>query len=481
MRHHDAEDYIQWHRAGIERSRLPCRLMRPLFPAALLLLVAVSAAGQAPPLVESIEVRVVNVDVVVADRAGNAVPNLTKDDFEILEENRSQTITNFEEIRAGATTAAAPPNALPPVVDIAPPRPRSFLIFFDSGSIQPQVRKPLVDLLQRFVDQLRPSDVVSVVSWGRGIHIVAPLTSDKGTLRMAVDRLVTMALTTTVHNGLSRVQRQCSSSLNMALAGRMTMTVAYNECISEARQETSIATNDSRQLLQGIDIALAMISDAPGKRSLIVAGAQMPRNPGVAMYAWANQLFTPYLRGFNARHERPEDRGIEQQELADQVARRASERGVTLYMLAATTPTDMNGSSSPDYTPDMGVNFLQRRDTEDSFSEMASQTGGFAAGTSQLQRALQAIDRETSSYYSLGYRPAGEWRGPRAITLRMKNKEYVARTRRTFSPRDAGETMRDRVIANVFRAPEETKWKIAVRAGKPQRASRGTSPCRSRC
>jgi len=105
---------------------------------------------------------------------------------------------------------------------------------------------------------------------------------------------------------------------------------------------------------------------------------------------------------------------------------------------------------------------------------MASQTGGFAAGTSQIQRALQAIDRETSSYYSLGYRPAGEWRGPRAITVRMKNKEYVARTRRTFSPRDADETMRDRVIANVFRTPEETTWKIAVRAGKPQRAGRGT-------
>jgi hypothetical protein len=200
----------------------------------------------------------------------------------------------------------------------------------------------------------------------------------------------------------------------------------------------------------------------------------MPRNPGAAMYAWANQLFTPYLTGFNAPHERPEVRETEQQDLVDQVGHRASERGVTLYMLAATSPSDMNDASSLDYTPDMGVGFLHQRDTEDSFSEMASQTGGFMAGRSQLPRALQAIDRETSSYYSLGYHPAGEWRGPRAITVRMKNKEYVARTRRTVSPRDADETMRDRVIANVFRAPEETKWKIAVRAGRPQRAGRGT-------
>ena len=437
----------------------------------VVLLLAVSAAGQAPPLVESIEVHVVSVDVVVTDRAGNPVPNVTKDDFEILEDNKPQTITNFAEIRAD-TTAVTAPNA-PPVGDVSPPRPRSFLIFFDNGSIQPQVRKPLVDSLERFVDQLRPSDVASVVSWGRGIHIVAPLTSDKGTLRMAIGGLA-MALPTTVDNDLSRVQRQCTSSLNMALSGRMPMTAAYNECIAEVRQETSTATYYSRQVLQGIDIALAMIAGAPGKRSLIVAGAQMPRNPGATIYAWANLLFTPYLRGFNAPRERPEVRAIGQQELIDQVGRRASERGVTLYMLAATTPTDMNDSSSRNYTPDMGVGFLHRRDTEDSFSEMASQTGGFMAGIAQLPRALQAIDRETSSYYSLGYRPAGEWRGPRVITVRMKNKEYVARTRRTVSPRDADEMMRDRVIANVFRAPEETKWKIAVRAGRPQRAGRGT-------
>lgn len=445
--------------------------MRPVFPGVLLLLLAVSGAGQAPPLLESIEVRVVNVDVVVTDRAGNPVPNVTKDDFEILEENKHQSITNFAEIRADTAVTAA--NA-PPAASVAPPRPRSFMIFFDNGSIQPQMRKPLVDSLQRFVDQLRPPDVVSVVSWGRGIHIVAPLTSDKATLRTAMQQLATMALPTTVHNDLSRVQRQCTSSLNLARSGRIPMTAAYIECIGEARHETSAATLYSRQLLQGIDIALAMIADAPGKRSLIVAGAQMPRNPGAAIYAWANQLFTPYLSGFNAPRERPEVRESEQQELSDQVGRRASERGVTLYTLAATAAADMNDASSPDYTPDIGVAFLHQRDTEDSFSAIASQTGGFMAGTSQLPRALEAIDRETSSYYSLGYRPAGEWRGPRVITVRMKNKEYVARTRRTISPRDADETMRDRVIANVFRAPEESKWKIAVRAGRPQRAGRGT-------
>src|SRR5712671_1576615 len=48
-----------------------------------------------PPLVEKIEVSVVNVDVTVTDRHGLPVPGLTRDDFEILEDGKPQPISNF--------------------------------------------------------------------------------------------------------------------------------------------------------------------------------------------------------------------------------------------------------------------------------------------------------------------------------------------------------------------------------------------------
>src|SRR5205809_6935145 len=65
-------------------------------------------------LVETIEVRVTNVDVVVTDRAGNPVHGLTRDDFELLENGKPQTITNFYEVKpepTGATSIAATPSA----------------------------------------------------------------------------------------------------------------------------------------------------------------------------------------------------------------------------------------------------------------------------------------------------------------------------------------------------------------------------------
>src|SRR5450759_312136 len=48
-----------------------------------------------PPLVEKIEVSVVNVDVTVTDRRGQPVPGLTRNDFEILEDGKLQPISNF--------------------------------------------------------------------------------------------------------------------------------------------------------------------------------------------------------------------------------------------------------------------------------------------------------------------------------------------------------------------------------------------------
>src|SRR5438874_9131425 len=73
--------------------------MRPLAAALIAVLIALPLASQ-EKLVETIEVRVVNIDVVVTDRAGNPVHGLTKSDFEVFENRKPQTITNLYEVRS---------------------------------------------------------------------------------------------------------------------------------------------------------------------------------------------------------------------------------------------------------------------------------------------------------------------------------------------------------------------------------------------
>src|SRR5438270_4573313 len=93
-----------------------------------------AAASLAQEVAESIEVRVVNVDVVVRDHAGKPVTGLTKADFEIFENGQKREITNLYEVRApapAALSATATPAAASPAEPALEVRPRNIVLFVD--------------------------------------------------------------------------------------------------------------------------------------------------------------------------------------------------------------------------------------------------------------------------------------------------------------------------------------------------------------
>ncbi|MCP4202610.1 MAG: hypothetical protein GY769_11825, partial [bacterium] len=87
------------------------------FGAVLMAALAVTATAQpAPPdpapFGESVDVQLINVEVWVTDRQGNAVTGLGLDDFEVREDGEPVGVTNFAEVRP---RAPAPSEPAPPV------------------------------------------------------------------------------------------------------------------------------------------------------------------------------------------------------------------------------------------------------------------------------------------------------------------------------------------------------------------------------
>ncbi|HEX6179377.1 MAG TPA: hypothetical protein VF057_13525, partial [Thermoanaerobaculia bacterium] len=136
--------------------------MRRALSPLVIALAALAASAQQPKLVETLEVRVVNVEVIVLDKDGKPVTGLTKDDFEILEDRKPQPITNFYEVRgAEMRTNDSGPSAPEPAEAPA----RNFLLFIDVHSLHPVARKQILETLGKFVDdQLRSIDLASVVT-----------------------------------------------------------------------------------------------------------------------------------------------------------------------------------------------------------------------------------------------------------------------------------------------------------------------------
>lgn len=66
-----------------------------------------SHAGEGKPLQFKSQTTVVQVPVVVTDKAGNHLHGLTKDDFKVLENGKAQKIASFEEVVPAASEQPA--------------------------------------------------------------------------------------------------------------------------------------------------------------------------------------------------------------------------------------------------------------------------------------------------------------------------------------------------------------------------------------
>jgi Ca-activated chloride channel homolog len=120
----------------------------------------------------------IEVPVVVTDRAGRPVLNLKESNFVITEDGKPQQVTEF-----GATSAP---------FEVA-------LLLDTSGSARNDLQ-----LIQRsalaFINSLRPGDRVSVIAFrtatkdglpGPAADILAPLTSDRSVLSAAIEKVTT--------------------------------------------------------------------------------------------------------------------------------------------------------------------------------------------------------------------------------------------------------------------------------------------------
>ncbi|MEA2416700.1 MAG: hypothetical protein QOI58_3357, partial [Thermoanaerobaculia bacterium] len=140
-----------------------------------------------PPLVEKIDVSVVNVDVTVTDRRGQPVSGLTRDDFEIFEDDKPQTISNFY-----AVDSAQPKIDTRAVADANPSSAdrfrRKVLVLIDNQNTTPHGRNVALDRLVEFIDQHFDDGRYdwSIATIDKRIHMVLPMTSSKKVLHNVV-------------------------------------------------------------------------------------------------------------------------------------------------------------------------------------------------------------------------------------------------------------------------------------------------------
>jgi len=228
---------------------------------------AQAPTSQAAPPTTTIKVttRLVTVDVVAHDKKNQPVHGLTKDDFELLDDGKPQTVSVFSvEGQAATVPERAPLASLPPgTFTNRPTRPSAVagsitVILLDGLNTSVNDLAMARGQIEKLIPQLQSRDRVGLYSLESRVRIVQEITNDPSLLLQALKG---------VHAKLASSQ----------LAGHAELPRAHDDTLPRLSDGTALRIQQSGDLTFGALEAIAQhLADVPGRKTLIWISHGLP-------------------------------------------------------------------------------------------------------------------------------------------------------------------------------------------------------------
>src|SRR5258706_243196 len=183
--------------------------MRKLSAISVLFLASLPLGAQQPPppppqteapapYLEKMDIRVINVDVVVTDKKGNRVRGLTRDDFEIYENGIPKPISNFYEVESEPKPVPQPGTAAVPakktaaqIAEIPDNQRRRIIFYIDNLSLAPFNRNRVFKDMKKFLETaMRPGDEAMIATFNKSIKVRLPFTRDPVQVGQMLDAIM---------------------------------------------------------------------------------------------------------------------------------------------------------------------------------------------------------------------------------------------------------------------------------------------------
>ena len=428
---------------------------------ALALPVAAQPAGEPaepPTFGETIDVRVVNVEVVVTDRQGNRVGGLGPEDLILTVDGERVPIDYFTEVRGGV--AAAPEGggeaAVPGVGAVAPGERvgTSYLVFIDDWFPIRRDRNHVLRELAGDLASLGPGDRMAVVAFdGRKVELLTSWTDSQRDL----ERVFAEAMERDAY-GLQRMAQERGFQTGPSpVTGRG----AHLD-----PDEQGYASYVEARVARAVDAAVAALrgfARPPGRKVMLLLSGGWPYSP--AAYA-VDDLQRPvfdYEYGSGPRIYQP---------LTDT----ANLLGYTLY------PVDVPGMAGPfgidasqsDPGPSAGSPSFEREvQVHSTLRHLAAETGGRPLVNAGRNDALAEVAADTRSYYWIGFTP--DRRGDHAFhEIRVEAVGPGLKVRAREGYRDLSRQLEnDMAVESALLFGESPAGgDLTVAVGEPERESR---------
>jgi len=458
----------------------------------LVVLAAVLAPGtaaRAQQQTPGTRTEVVQLDVIVTDADGKPIRGLTRDDFAVLEDKKTQRLTNFlfveGRLRAQGTGApAATPEPTPAAAASAtedkPASPgRHLVIVIDDLHIAPGNLEFVKGALRRLVDDfLGPDDFAALLTTSSPAGS-RQLSQDSAAIKQSITQLTFKQAPMPPAAGTEMTPAQAELILRgdrsaRRLAGRKLIdepgsvlnptspqaatqegsgaiaaaggagaspealeSIAEREAERQARAVLNDALRYSAASLHTIEDVLRSLAPLPGRKICLLVS-------------------DGFLVGTGTSEERTRDlRGIvDAATRSGAVVYAIDSRGLQGSMSDASTAGSTSSGSGLQTSVDRQSAQLFRMTLE----TISADTGGFlVSGTNAFDAGMQRVLAENDSYYLMAYEPANKKRDGKFRRIEVKlprHATYLVRTRRGYLAPDDSKPAGRAAVRTASAMPE---------------------------
>lgn len=407
-------------------------MKKPLFVVVLVALLGAAPVGQAPPAQQGpqspvqpdrqmppitfrAEVNYVEVDAVVRDSQGRFVRDLRQEDFQILENGKPQTVSNFSLVEIPVTRQERPlfaPRAVEPDVrsNVGGPEGRVYVLLLDDVHTHITRSARVRSAVRQFIERnLGANDVAAVVHTSGRQDAGQEFTNNRRLLTQAVDKFMGRKIRSATQEKIDEYYRMRDMGMSdEAIRDPLEFERAYN----------------ARSVLDTIRNVSQLLSGVSGRRKALVLFSEgidyditdfVNSRDALTVISETREAIASATRG-NVNIYSVDPRGLSN----------FGEEGIEMQVPADADPN-----------LHLGMTGLMRegRLAQESLRVLAEETGGFAAvNSNDFATAFERIVDENSTYYVMGYYPTNARRDGtfRKIEVRVSRPGVTVKARRGY-------------------------------------------------
>jgi VWFA-related protein len=367
-------------------------------------------------------VDLVQIDVTVEDKEGNAIKGLKLENFQLDEEGKAQKLTaiDFFDVTKLETADAAKDTAEPITIDLKTAndpdklRPivrehRIIVLFFDLTSMAPEDLHRSADWSTRFIKtQMTAADLVAVVSYGTQFIINADLTNNKEVLQHAVDVIANPGKE-------SMLSTQASSASD-------TVTQDNGSAFTADDTEFNIFNTDNK--LYAIEALATFLGSIPGKKAVM--------------------QFTGGITQTGEENRSAVQAATDAANKNDVTFNTVDVRGLVTDVPGGDASTGASTGNAGFSGATVLAQATSRQSSRDTLSTLAQDTGGkMFTDVNDYTNVFKTVQDDSTRYYLLSYystnvKRDGRYRGVKVKLVNVPGGKITSQRQGYYAPKDFG-------------------------------------------